>query len=395
MRILLVHNRYRDRTGEDTVFDNEVNLLKNFGHTVDAFTLDNRDIQSHSNKQRLLLFLRTIWSQDSFLKMREKIRAFRPDIVHAHNFLPLLSPSIFYACKLEKVPVIQTLHNYRIMCPGNSLFLKDNVCNKCFESSLLQSVINRCYRHSLFQTATVAIMLQLHWWIGTWQRVIDGYIVLSDFQRSKMVDFGLPPEKIFVKPNFLDILKENNLSEISLGNYYLFAGRLIPEKGIKLLIEEYKLSGSSHPLLIAGSGKLADFVKQRSEENAKIVYLGKLEKHELYELMKDAIALLFPSIWYECSPTVILEAYKNNLPVIASEIGSLSEMVIPRKTGFVFNPYQSESLANIIKDIDANPQKLIDLKKGMSKRISALYHENENVIHLNAIYQTVIERVKC
>ncbi len=186
MKILIIHNRYKDRTGEDAVFDRETQLLKDRNHEVHLWMADNRDIQAGSIFKKIAIAKATIWSSHSYRKVLEKLQEIAPDIVHVHNTLPLLSPAIFHACNQAHIPVVHTLHNYRLVCPSNTLFRDGKICEKCTTGSLLNSIRYACYRGSYIQTVAVAAMLQYHRWIGTWKSKVDGYIALSEFQKLKL-----------------------------------------------------------------------------------------------------------------------------------------------------------------------------------------------------------------
>lgn len=390
MKILVVHNRYQNRAGEDSVFDKEVQLLQEHGNLVTTWTVDNRDIHLRGVLSQLYFAFNTVWSMSSYQTMRQKLREFQPDIVHVHNTLPLLSPAIFYASIAEQVPVIQTLHNYRLACPVGTFFRDGKVCESCLQFSLFQSIRYCCYRQSRLQTATVAIMLQVHRWLQTWQRVVDGYIALSQFQYQKLVEIGIPAHKIYLKPNFIEkITPIKNLD--NFGSYYLYVGRLTAAKGIQLLLEGYSLANSNFPLILIGSGELESIVVQAAENNPLIRYVGQQSNPQVLEWMQGAIALIFPSIWYECLPTTILEAYSCSLPVIAADFGSVNEVVKPQKTGLLFSPLTPQTLATTIKQLEEQPQHWINLKTNLINVLNPLYFADLNYQKLVQIYQQTIK----
>ena len=390
MKILVVHNRYRIRTGEDNTFDQEVELLKKYKNEVLTWTPDNRDIKLTNFIDNAALGLNTIWSQSFHQTICQILDDFQPSIVHVHNIIPLVSPSIFYACKSQGIPVVKTIHNYRLGCPAVSFFRDGKVCELCLQKSLFQSIRYRCYRNSHLQTAAIAAMLQVHRWLKTWQNAVDGYIAVSQFLKDKLIEIGIPSQKIYLKPNFISANKsENTINQF--GSYYIFVGRLIEEKGIRLLLQGYQLAKSQFPLVIIGSGELEDLVKKEAEKNPMIRYQGQQSKSQVLEWMQGAIALIFPSIWYECSPMTILEAYSRSLPVISTNIGSLAEMIKPHQTGLLFSPTTPQSLAKIIKKVESQPQEWIQLKQNLLGATNPIYFSELNYQCLMEIYKRVIE----
>lgn len=391
MKILIIHNRYKDRTGEDAVFDRETQLLKDKNHEVHIWIADNRDIQAGNILEKIAIAQATIWSSKAYRKVLEKLREVTPDIVHVHNTLPLLSPAIFHACNKARIPVVHTLHNYRLVCPSNTLFRDGKPCEKCTTSTLLNSVRYACYRNSHMQTAAVAAMLQYHRWIGTWKNRIDGYIALSEFQKLKLKCLDIPDEKIYLKPNFLENI-HSQTDTPKFGSYYLFVGRLINEKGIRLLLESYQNTKTKYPLVIIGPGYLGSMVDSAAKKDPRIRYIGIQSKVEVLDWMKNAIALLFPSVWFECSPMTVLESLSCSLPVVCSDLGALPDMIKHKNTGYVCSPMTIESLTNAIYWIESNSQTWLSLKQNLPKSIDPIYFRDFNYVHLIKIYRSVIEK---
>jgi glycosyltransferase involved in cell wall biosynthesis len=387
MRILVVHNRYQIRAGEDTVFDQEVALLRQFGHPVQAWTVDNSDIRAASLTAKLALGLNTLWSRTAYQQITQHLHAFRPDIVHVHNTLPRLSPAIFYGCQRQAVPVVLTLHNYRLGCPASSFFRAGQVCEACLTGTLWNSIRYRCYRNSLLGTLTVAAMVQLHRWLGTWQDQVDGYICLNTFQRQKLIEIGLPAAKLYIKPNFCD--SPPTAGAVQFGQYYLFVGRLSAEKGVKLLVEAYRRSQSTFPLVIIGTGDLQDWVIAQSQQCPAVQYLGQRSREEVLTYLKGAIALVFPSCWYECQPMIVLEALSVNIPVLASDVGVMPTLVHPHKTGLLFKANDAHALSQILANVEAAPRAWTELKAKMGNYWDAQYTPTVNYQRLLAIYETV------
>ena len=393
IKILLVHNRYKQSGGEDQVFLNESELLKFNGEEVITYTVHN-DAIKQSLKSKIEVGINSIWSYKEYKKFKRFLRYNKPDIVHVHNFFPLISPSIFSACNKLNIPVVQTLHNYRLICPA-ATFLRDNeICEKCLTGSLVNSVKYGCYRDSVFQTIPVATMIGANRAINTWQMKVDKYIALTNFSKQKFIEGGLPSEKISVKPNFM---MESPLLEktIERENYYLFVGRVSKEKGIHLLLEAFVEieNKTDAKLLIIGDGPEKRKLEEKYKNNTNIVFKGKLNKDEILIYMKKAKYLVVPSIWYEGFPMTIIEAYSVNTPVIASAIGSLKEVVTDNETGFHFIKGNKESLKTTLLKA-ASYIKYDFLVHEVGKQYKDKYTSNINYKTLLEIYKEVIESKK-
>jgi len=269
MKILLVHNIYQQAGGEDVVFDQELQLLERHGHQVVTYLRSNHELEQLSAIGQIGLVSRIISAEDSKHDIRRILREEKPDLVHAHNTFMMISPSIFEMCKQERVPVLQTLHNYRLLCPAATFFRDGHVCEECTKHGLMRSVTHGCYRESRAATAAVALMLQVHRARGTWDDSVSGFIALTQFARNKFIERGLPAEKIYVKPNF--VYPDPGERTIP-GNYALFAGRLSPEKGVSTLLEAWDRLRSPIPLVIVGDGPLrADLEAEAAIRNLQHV----------------------------------------------------------------------------------------------------------------------------
>ena len=318
-RILIVHNRYQRAGGEDRVVEAEAALLRKHGHEVFLYIDDNDRIDEIPKWKTAL---RTIWSSESYRKLGAVIRENRIELCHFHNTFPLISPAGYYAAKQAGVPVVQTLHNYRLLCPGSLLMREGRICETCVGRTVVwPGVAHRCYRDSYAASTVTAAAITAHKLSGTWSRRVDCYVALGEFGRRKFIEGGLPAAKIAVKPNFLD---PDPGGGDGRGGYALFVGRLSPEKGIATLLKAW----SNHPefpiLHIAGGGPLAPAVQEAASRNAHVRWLGQLSSAETLEQMRGARFLVCASTWYECFPLVIVEAFASGLPVIASNLGALA-----------------------------------------------------------------------
>lgn len=358
MRIVVAHNAYRLRGGEDAVVDSEVELLRENGHDVELLLRSSDDLASMGP---LYAASNTLWSRRTHADALALIRRFQPDVVHVHNSFPLLSPSLYWACETAQVPVVQTLHNFRLACPQAMFLREGRVCEDCLGRLPLPAVRHGCYRGSHAQTAVLAGMLALHRGLGTWQRKVTLYIALNDFCRRKFVQAGLPENKLVVKPNFIDA------QPLSQGprDGFLFVGRLSEEKGIRTLVEAWQRVGADSLLRVAGSGPLDGLLAGLPGLEA----LGAQPLDRVQQLMLRAQALVLPSIWYENFPRTLVEAFSAGLPVIASRIGALAELVADGQTGLLFEPGNPASLAKSLNWAGNHPAEMAE----MGRRARAVY----------------------
>ena len=390
MKLLILHNRYQLAGGEDRVVQTEKKLLEDNGHEVLLLEEDNHSIIGAWGN--IFAAGSAIYSFASRQKVKVEINNFCPDIVHVHNFFPLLSPAVYDACSAAGVPIVQTLHNFRLICPKAMLFRNGKICENCVGKAPLPSIIHGCYRNSRLQSSAVAAMISLHWLRRTWQERVDAYITLTNFQKNKMIHAGLPAEKIYIKPNFVFSPKFINNSNKST-SYLLFVGRLSEEKGINILIDTYLKYNLSIPLKIVGDGPLRESLHQKihnSKVENCIEFLGFQDNAKVFKLMYNATCLVFPSIWYEAFPLTIVEAFASGLPVLASKIGGMEEIIEDRVTGLHFEVGNLESLANKIKWVSNHPEIMFSMGNNARNIYELKYTPKVNYQYLMDIYQQVI-----
>lgn len=380
MRVLLVHNHYQNAGGEDAVFAAEGALLRRHGHEVVEYVDDNHRIDGAN---RLKLAADTIWSRDAHARLRALIRDRRPQVAHFHNTFPLISPAAYAACKAEGVAVVQTLHNYRLICPAANLFRDGRVCEECLgRTAPWPGVRHACYRGSRAQTAVAAAMLTTHRLRRTWGRDVDRYIALTEFSRQKLIAGGLPPEKCVVKPNFIEHDPGMKTAE---GDYFLFIGRLTVDKGVPTLLEAWRSGHPPAPLHIAGDGPLAVAVADVAD-CPHICYLGQVPRSTVLAQMRGARALLFPSQWYESFPVTIVEAMACGLPVIAARHGAMAEIIDDGRTGLLITPGDADDLAAKIAWASAHPNEMRGLGTEARREYEATYTAERNHGLLMDIY---------
>ena len=352
MKILLIHNKYKQEPGGETfVFQAEGELLSRHGHFVERLVFDNGKIKTILNK--CLSALRIIYNPESARQLRKKIESFNPDIIHVHNFVPLASPAIFYVAKRYRVPVILTLHNYRLICPSATLFHNQKIYEKSINSIFpMDAIMKGVYRDSRIQTAVVAIMVAVHNLIGTWRNKIDFYISLSNFAKEKFKksSLSIPEERLLVKPNFV---ADCGMGDSVRHNYFLYVGRLVEEKGIQTLLNAAKLY--NFKLTLIGDGPLRGRVENAARTNPNIRCLGFLDKPAVMSHMKKCKALILPSLWYEAFPLAMLEAFSTGTVVIASKLGSMAEIIENRVNSLLFEAGNEKDLVRRIIEIDEEP----------------------------------------
>jgi len=390
MRILSVHNHYKLRSGEEESRDLETRILQEQGHQVDTYEESNAALDP--NAVPLKMLIRTVWSNAAYRKMRKRLRAKQYDVVHVHNFFPQISPSVYYAAKAENVPVVQTLQNFRLLCPSGFLFRDGKVCEQCIGQPFAwSSLVHACYRNSRFATVPVATMLAFHRAMGTWQNKVDRYIALTEYDRQKFIAGGLPADKIVVKPNFV---YPDPLPGKGSGNYAIFVGRLSPEKGVDTLLAAWRALGETIPLKIIGGGPLADEVAAAVKQLPQVEWLGFMPMNDILPLVGEAKFLLFPSKWNETFSRVAAEALAKGTPVIAAAgVSEMSDLVAHGKTGLHFTPGNAEDLAKQVRWMVTHPKELSVMRKQARAAYIEQYAGPKNYELLLNVYNAVREKI--
>lgn len=385
MKILKAHTRYQQRGGEDESFDTECAILAEQGHDVDLYVRDNHRIEDLSKWRA---GLRAIWSTEDYQQLRDHLRATRPDVVHFHNTFPLLSPAVYYAARAERIPIVQTLPNYRLLCPSATFFRDGHVCQDCLGKFVpLPGIVHACYRGSRSASSSVATMLTLHRMLGTWKRMVDLYIALAEFGRRKFIEGGLPANKIVVKPNFVH---PDPGPGTGAGHFAIFAGRLAEEKGLDTLLTAWERVGDRLPLKIVGEGPLAARVASRAERIPGVEWLGRKPVQEVYRLMGSATFLVFPSEWFEPLGRTIIESFAVGTPVLAAKLGAPSEMVTDGRTGYLFSPGDPDDLVAKTESLLAHPMDVRRMRQQAREEFLAKYSAETNLRSLLAIYEQAI-----
>jgi glycosyltransferase involved in cell wall biosynthesis len=336
LKILLLHTNYSLKGGEDKVFEQERDLLME-NHEVQTLVMQNlRGVRG------LIQFIFSIWNISAATKLRKIINDFNPDLVHIHNLHFAMGPLVIRVCHNRNIPIVMTLHNYRLLCPSASLQYKGLIFTDSLKTSFPWKAVRLgVYRDSILQTFWLAFTTWIHKKTGTWKKVTL-YVVLTDFAKELILNpfLGFRDSQIIVKPNFI---KRTSKKFHIRGEHFLFVGRLTEEKGIPILLNAIRKTGIK--VHIAGDGPFAGEIIKMAEINKNITWLGSLEKQEVLQAMEICSALIFPSTWYEGMPMTIIEAFSTSTPVIASNIGAMSTMVQHNYNGMHF---ESGNIHNLI-----------------------------------------------
>lgn len=387
MRILLGHNYYQRPGGEDVVFGADVSLQRQYGNDVIEFTIHN-DLIKDINP--LILASETIWSFQTQRRLSRTISDFHPDIAHFHNTFPLISPSAYYSCHEAGVPVIQTLHNYRLLCPSAIFYRSGKVCQDCKEKLFpYPGILHSCYRNSFVQTCVVALMLFSHRMMNSWKKNIDRFIVSNTFLESQLIDAGYPPKKIIrlLNPFQLEVHKPC----YEFGNYILYFGRIDPPKGVHILVNAMQQIPQLR-LVVVGSGPAMDdtvsWVKDNHLKN--IDFVGPKWGSDLVPYLEKARLVIVPSLWNEPSPIVIYQSLATGKPVIGARIGGIPDLITP-ETGLLVTPGDVDDLVQGIKKLAFDDDRLRSMSRSAREWAEINLDPKKYYRSIIKVYSQVIE----
>jgi len=396
----MVHNYYQQPGGEDVVFTAECDLMRRHGHQVVTYTEDNRRIL---NSASLRTAVESVWSLRTRRQLLQLLRQERPDVAHFHNIFPLISPSAYSACREVGVPVVQTLHNPRLICPSGTLHRNGQLCEDCLgKTPPWPGVVHKCYKDSAAATAAVAAMLTVHRALRTWQRAVDMYIVTTQFYRKRFISAGLPDKRTVLKQHFVYPDPGSRWDSPSFQTerrdlgYALFIGRLHPEKGIRTLLRAW-CHCRDIPLVIRADGRLMDETRDfiRRERLHQVELVGRLARPKLMDLIKGARFLVWPSEgYYETFGLVAIEAYACGVPVIAGRIGVAIENVEDGRTGLHFEPGDPHDLATKVRWAWTHPFEMDKMGRLARQVFERKYTADRNYEILHNAYLATIERVR-
>jgi glycosyltransferase involved in cell wall biosynthesis len=377
-RVLQVHTRYREPGGEDRVVDAERDLLAAAGISVRQVIFDNADLREGRGRlDDLRLAASSVWSTAARRRVLADITAFRPNVMHVHNTFVAASPSVYSAAYEAGVPVVQTLHNYRLVCPKATVFRDGHPCTDCVGlPAPVPAIVHACVRDSRSQSVVAVATMTGHRLRRTYRRDVQAYVALTHFQRDLLVKGGVPRGRIRVIPNFLE---PDPGAGTGPRSGLLFVGRLSEEKGIQALL----VAARSVPgvISVVGDGPLVGLVREAAAQGL-VEYLGRLSSAQVGERIAAAVALLLPSTWYEGLPMVLLEAFARGTPVVASRIGSLAELVEHGRTGLLAEAGDAADLARQMRWALDNAA---DLERMGSEARHQYEHRYRGVAHLTSL----------
>lgn len=380
--ILIVHNYYQIPGGEDTVVANEKKMLEKYGHKVVLYSKNNSELNQMSKLKKLLLPFTTVFNPKTYKIIKCLIKEEHIDIVHVHNTLHLISPAVYYAAQVYRIPIVQTIHNFRLLCPGATFYRDGHICEDCIEHGLNCAVKHSCYRDSRIQTLACVFSTKFHRLTGIYGKI--NYICLTDFNKEKLLSLKqICANKVFVKPNFVESSCDF-IPEEKRANQFIFAGRLDTLKGVDILLEAWKQMGSDSPkLIICGTGPMETWCKNFIVNNKiNVDFRGFVSNTEVQKLIANSKALILPTQWYEGFPMSIVEAFSVGTPVVCSDLGNAGSVVEEGVTGCKFKANSEDELVKAVKRC-----------YGMCKKTLAEYQnkytEKNNYEELMEIYQSI------
>lgn len=393
MKILIVHNRYQIPGGEDQVAAQEAELLRAHGHQVLTYSRDNGELKTFSLWQKLALPFWTLYNPKTYRDIRRLVRENRIDVVHVHNTLMLVSPAVYYGALRGGAAVVQTIHNFRLLCPGATFYRDNQVCEDCLKKGLSCALKHKCYRGSFSQTLCCVLSMKLHRATGIYKKLT--YICLTEFNKKKLLGLkGLTPGQIFVKPNAVSA-PEALMPELERQDRFLFAARLEDMKGIRVLLEAWRLLGANGPeLLICGSGPLDEWSREFAADNkmTNVRFLGRLPNDQVRRLMATSRALILPTQWYEGFPLSIAESYSMGTPVLVSNLGNGGSLIKQGVTGLKFDPKSPQSIAKAVKKMEA--EKNVNWEENTRRVYDQALTPEKNYAALMEVYAAAKERVR-
>ena len=405
MNILIVHNYYQIAGGEDTVVANESAMLKKNGHKVILYKRDNSELKTMSTLSKLGLPFTTIYNKKTADDICALIKSEKIDVIHVHNTLNLVSAAVYYAARKSGVPIVQTIHNYRLMCPKATFYRDSAICEDCINKNLFCALKHKCYRDSFAQTLVCALATKIH----RMKRIYsyNNYICLTEFGKSKLLMINkdskrkmIDPDKVFIKPNFMPAGNKEPVAFADRKNRFVYAGRLDETKGVDFLLKSWKVlcdnleftgkNSDNIELVICGEGPLekwcSDFVANEKLKN--VTLMGKVSHEKVIELLKYARVMILPTRWYECFPMSIAESFSVGTPVIGPDMGNVGAILVNELSGLKYDLNDDRGLADCLLRF-AGLRDIEKMYEGAYKEYLYKYTEEINYRTLMDIYGKV------
>ncbi|HEX6444303.1 MAG TPA: glycosyltransferase [Streptosporangiales bacterium] len=392
MRVLVIHNRYRSAapSGENRVVDQESEALAARGHDVERFEYHSDDIDGWPAARKATLPARVVWNPAARRDLAATLRRFAPDVAHVHNTFPLLTPAVLHACRDARVPVVATLHNYKLLCASGDFFRAGAVCHDCAGGSLAPALRHRCYRGSAAATAPIIVGNVVH--RRAWRELVSAYVFISAEQRRLMAGLRISPERAFVKPNFVPYAP---LPDVPTRRQVAYVGRLDAAKGVPLLLagwDRYRADAGDGALrlVVAGDGPLGDEVRRWAADRPSVEVLGHLTRAECRDTLAASRAALLPSQWEETFGLVVVEAMAAGVPAVAAAHGSFPELVTEGRDGVLFRPGDADDLARALHEVDRDPERLAAYGREARRTYERRFDVQANVDQLLDIYEFAV-----
>ncbi|MFM7603049.1 MAG: glycosyltransferase family 4 protein [Pseudanabaena sp.] len=394
LHIAMFHNRYQYAGGEDASVESDVELLREYGHQVTLIEVHNDIIKTYSKFDKLKLFAETAWNFRVYRQMRSQLQELRPALVHVQNFFPLFSPSIHAAARSLNIPTVQHLHNFRLGCLNGYLFRDGKICEACVGKNPWRGIGYGCYRDSLIASLAIWAMITFNQWRRTWEQDVDAFITPSHFAAQKLKEMGIPSDRLYVNPNVINPQNIEILPSLQSENpNFLFVGRLSAEKGIMTLLQAWtELNMPDWQLKIIGDGSektnLQRFVDKTGLKNVQ--FLGYLTPSQVAIAMHFATAILVPSQWYETFGRVVVEAFACRKPVLASDLGALSELITSENNGFLIPCDRINDWTEKLYWCGTNPEAMQIMGNNAYKTYQESYTRSANYHQLMKIYDSIL-----
>lgn len=386
-RVLIIHNDYKQAGGERTAVKAQISLLQQQGHPLSFYSADNADFDHYTFAKKVRTIPRTIFSRQTYREIRELVRNERPAVAHVHNVFPLISPSVYQGLRESGIPIVQTIHNFRFLCPNSLFFTQGKICERCKFGNTLPAIRYRCHRNSVVSSSLYALSIGIHRKSGTFEHV-DRFIALTEFAAQKLIESQFTTrDKISVLGNFLP----DPLPPVGAFDhhdpYVIFIGRLSAEKGVSTLIKA--MSGLPNlKLKILGTGPEAETLEALAQqETGKVEFLGFVTGQKKWQLLRRALAVVVPSLWYEHLPFTILESFAVGTPVLASNLGSLAHIIREGQTGLFTQPNNVEDMQSKLRFLAANPQKIVKMGQTARAEVETRFVASKHYEALMRIYR--------